>query len=331
MSNWTACKLTLRARRSYDRDVPARLPLAAQRLVIVTGKGGVGKSAVTAALARAAAGAGRRVLAVEVARGGLGPLLGGRPLGSAPVLVAPRLRATALEPEEALGDFVHGILRFRVLARRLLESTSFQVLAAAAPGLPELLVLHRLLGWVEERRLGRRAYDLVLVDAPASGHSLPLLAAPRTLGTLARFGPVAQVLTKIRALLTDRSQTLVCLVTTPEELAVRETIELHRELAGPLGLPVAPPIVNALPPRRFGAGDEAALARLEAADGEHPYLAAARYQLERRRRALRQVTALRRALHTSAVSLPFLFAGPEAPGGMARLAADLAAAAGLAA
>src|SRR5207245_2137535 len=83
--------------------------------------------------------------------------------------------------------------------------------------------------------------------------------------------------------LTDRSQTLVCLVTTPDELAVRETIELHRELAGPLGLPVAPPIVNALPPRRFGAGDEAALARLEAADGEHPYLAAARYQLERRR------------------------------------------------
>ena len=329
MSNWTSSKLTLRASGSYDRDVPARLPLAAQRLVIVTGKGGVGKSAVTAALARAVAGAGRRVLAVEVTRGGLGPLLGAGTLGPAPTVVAPRLQATALEPEEALGDFVQGILRFRMLARRLLESTSFQVLAAAAPGLPELLVLHRLLGWVEERRLGRRVYDLVVVDAPASGHSLPLLAAPRTLGTLTRFGPVAQVLARIQALLTDPSRTLVCLVTTPEELAVRETIELHRELAGPLGLPVAPPIVNALPPRRFGRRDEAALARLEATGGAHAYLVAARYQLERRRRALGQLTALRRALHAPAVSLPFLFAGPEAPGGVARLAADLAAAAGL--
>src|SRR5438046_936256 len=237
------------------------------------------------------------------------------------------LAAASLEPEALLGDFVAGILRFRVLARRLLESTSFQVLAAAAPGLPELLVLHRLLGWVEERRLGRRVYDLVLVDAPASGHSLPLLAAPRTLGSLTRFGPVAQVLARIQALLTDPSRTLVCLVTTPEELAVRETIELHRELAGPLGLPVAPPIVNALPPRRFGPDDEAALARLEGAAAGHPWVLAARHQVEHRRRALAQVATLRRALRTPVIRLPFLFAGPEAAGGVARLASDLAAAA----
>src|SRR2546430_12176499 len=189
MSNGAACKLTVRAPRGYDPPVPARLPLAAQRLVIVTGRGGVGKSAVTAALARAVAGAGRRVLAVEVTRGGLGPLLGMDTLGPAPTVVAPRLQATALEPEEALGDFVYGILRFRMLARRLLESTSFQVLAAAAPGLPELLVLHRLLGWVEERRLGRRVYDLLLVDAPPPGPSLPPLPAPPTPGPPPAFRP----------------------------------------------------------------------------------------------------------------------------------------------
>src|SRR5213595_1508245 len=304
--------------------VPPRLPLLSQRLVVVTGKGGVGKTTVTAALAHAAAASGRRVLAVEVGRGSLGSLLGGLRLGAG-------FAAASLEPEALLSDFVGGVLRFRVLARRLLESTSFQVLAAAAPGLGEFLVLHRLLGWVEARRGRRPVHDLVIVDAPASGHSLPLLAAPHTLGALARLGPVAELLARIQRLIADPRATLVCVVTTPEELAVRETMELHRELAERLGLAVAPPIVNALPRRRFTAGDAAALDRLEAASGSHPYLRAARFQLERRRQADAQLTALRRALGAAPVRLPFLFGAPDAPAGVASLAAELARAAGLAA
>src|SRR6266566_4543413 len=220
--------------------VPPRLPLASQRLVVVTGKGGVGKTTVTAALAHAATAGGRRVLAVEVGRGPLGLLLGGTRLGSAPMRVTAGLAAASLEPEVLLGDFVEGVLRFRILARRLLESTSFQVLAAAAPGLGEFLVLQRLLGWVEARRRGRPVYDLVVVDAPASGHSLPLLAAPHTLGALARLGPVAELLARIQRLIADPGATLVCVVTTPEELAVRAPMELHRELAARLGLAAAP-------------------------------------------------------------------------------------------
>jgi len=301
--------------------VPPRLPLASQRLVVVTGKGGVGKTTVTAALAHAATAGGRRVLAVEVGRGPLGSLLGGTRLGTAPMRVAAGLAAASLEPEVLLGDFVEGVLRFRILARRLLESTSFQVLAAAAPGLGEFLVLQRLLGWVEARRRGRPVYDLVVVDAPASGHSLPLLAAPHTLGALARLGPVAELLARIQRLIADPRATLVCVVTTPEELAVRETMELHRELAERLGLAVAPPIVNALPPRRFTAGDAAALDRLDAA----------RFQLERRRQADAQLTALRRAVGAAPVRLPFLFEAPDAPAGLAVLAAALGRAAGVAA
>jgi anion-transporting ArsA/GET3 family ATPase len=311
--------------------VPARLPLTSQRLVVVTGKGGVGKSAVTAALARAAVAAGRRVLAVEVGRGRLGALLGATRTGFEPRPVAPGLAVASVEPEETLGDFVHGVLRLRVLSRRLLESTSFQVLAAAAPGLPEFLVLHKLQSWLAARRLGRRVHDLLVVDAPASGHSLPLLAAPRTLGALARLGPVAETLRAIGATLADPAKTLVCLVSTPEELAVRETIELHRELARKLALPVGPAIMNAVPPRQFGRADETAIARLAASDDRHPWLAAARFLLERRREAAVQLQALRRALGAAPVRLPFLFAGPEADGGIDKLARELALAARLAA
>ena len=308
--------------------MPPRLPLAAQRLIVITGKGGVGKTTVTAAFAQAAAAARRRVLAVEVGPGRLGALLGAATVSHEPTRVGPRLAVARLEPEAVLGDFVLSALRLRLLARRLLESTTFQVLAAAAPGLPELLVLHRVAGWLEERRLGRPAYDLVLLDAPASGHSLPLLAAPRTLGALARFGPVATLLGKMERLLHDPATTLVCLVTTPEELAVRETLELHQELDVGLGLSVGPPILNAVPRRRFTPTDVAALAALDPND---PHVIAARFHLERRRQAQAQYATLRRTLGVSPVRLPLLFPPPETSVGIDALATDLARAAGLAA
>ena len=309
----------------------AHLPLHSQRLVVVTGKGGVGKTAVAAALARAAARGRRRVLAVEIGTGRLGALLGTGRLELEPRTVGPVLAAASVEPEEALGAFVHRTLPLRMLSRRLLESTSFQVVAAAAPGLPEFLVLQQLNTWLEARRFGRRVYDLIVVDAPASGHSLPLLAAPQTLGALAHLGPVADTLRTIGARLADPATTLVCLVTTPEELAVRETIELHRELARRLGLPVAPAIVNAVPGPHFTRTDEAVIARLEASGERHPHVAAARFLLDRRREAAGQVRALRRALGAAPVRLPFLFAGPEAGDGIDVLARELAQAAWLAA
>jgi anion-transporting ArsA/GET3 family ATPase len=174
-------------------------------------------------------------------------------------------------------------------------------------------------------------YDLIVVDAPASGHSLPLLSAPRTLGALARLGPIADLLRTLAAMLADRATTLVLLVTTPEELAVRETIELYEELACQERLPLGPPIVNAMPGRRFPPADMALIDGVAEVARAHPWLVAARFLVERRREAESQVGTLREALGIAAVRLPFLWTPPDDPRSLTPLAEGLATAAGLSA
>jgi anion-transporting ArsA/GET3 family ATPase len=282
-----------------------------RRLVFVTGKGGVGKTAVTLALAVAAARARRRVLVVEVnPYGRVGEYLGGVTLGPEPTEVADGVSVASIVPTIIMEEFALRILRIRAIARRLLASQTFRIVAAAAPGIEDFLTLVRIAGW-EDARTGlqrrRHRFDLVLVDAPATGHSVPLLATPGTLLKMLPFGPLAGTARELALLLSDAGRTAIAVVTRAEEMAVNETLELSAALMR-LGVPLLAPIVNAVTPLRFtreetrrllaDPPDVPASLRLHAAIG--------RFSAARQRTAEREIRRLGRALAAAPVRLPMV-------------------------
>lgn len=299
-----------------------------RRLVFVTGKGGVGKTAVTLALAVAAARARRRVLVVEVnPYGRIGEYLGGVTLGPEPQDVAPNIAVAGIVPSVIMEEFTLRILRIRALVRRLLESQTFRVVAAAAPGIEDFLTLVRIAGW-EDARTGlqrrRHRYDLVLVDAPATGHSVPLLATPGTLLKMLPFGPLAGTARELALLLSDSDRTSIALVTRAEEMAVNETLELSAALMR-LGVGLLPPIVNAVAPLRF-TREESRRLRAEPPDlppSLRTYAAAGRFGAARQRTAEREIRRLGRALAMRPICLPVVPARSFALPALEQLADEL--------
>ncbi|MBM4266577.1 MAG: ArsA family ATPase [Deltaproteobacteria bacterium] len=284
--------------------------MPAARLAIVTGKGGVGKTTVAAGLARAAARAGRNVLLVEIAiPGRLASVLDVDELPAVPTEVRPNLSAVSLDEGLALEHLVDRLLPMRLLSRRLLSSETFRIVAAAVPGILEVALLAQIHGWLEPASgIRRKGFDLVILDAPASGHSVPLLSSPNTLAGVASFGPLGDVVRKISASLRDPKRTVAFVVALPEEWAVAEAIELFESLRDELGVPVARPLLNAAYPRRFSKTDERLIGEAEAAGTIDPeLLVAAHHFLERREAVHRQVRALRNGTGEKPVELPYLF------------------------
>ena len=268
--------------------------LFARRLVVLTGKGGVGKSVVGASLALAARERGKRVLLVEVAT----PLEASRRLGGPPshgraVEVQPGLHALNLDPQGVMDEYVRHVVPIDLVARRILASPIYRRFFAAAPGLKELMVLGKIMVLEEaRRRLSREPlYDLIVVDAPATGHGLAYLKVPLAASRAIPVGPIGHNARRILQLLRDPARTALVVVAAPEEMAVVEAVELFHAA-------------------------EAEVLRLakSEADGELqpgvPFPAAvraARRQIRRRRLTRFYRDRLARTLDTPLVSLPFLF------------------------
>jgi anion-transporting ArsA/GET3 family ATPase len=279
--------------------------LLGKPLVVVTGKGGVGKSTVAAALGLAAARRGLRTIIAEVARrDDVSRVLGGT--GVHEDELAPGLHHISIDPEEAMQEYLVDQLPSRALADVLLSSRGFNYFAAATPGLRELLTVGKV--WEltrEDRRTpGADPYDLVVLDAPATGHGVAVLSAPRTFADAAVMGRIARQGRIIDAMLSDPAQTGVVAVARPEEMPVNETLQLEAALPEAVGVAVDLVVANGLLPDRF---DPSELRALESAPPSRPVRAA--LMAHARARAQRaQLARLRRRARAPVVTLPFVAA-----------------------
>ncbi|WP_187368946.1 ArsA-related P-loop ATPase [Baekduia soli] len=265
--------------------------------MVVTGKGGTGKTTVAAALARAARERGRTAVLCEIAGS----------TRATDLVEGTGVDTLAIDPQHALEEWLGRQLPRR-LVHVLARSGAFAGFVGAAPGVRELVTITKAWELGEERRWRRDAvpYDTVVLDAPASGHGVGLLRTPRTFADIARIGPIASQARLVDAGLRDPARTALVAVALPAELAVTETLELEARLHDRLGRALDAIVVNGVWPRRMSVGDSD---RVAAADGalaaapRHAVAAAA----GRVRVQQSQLARLRRDATAPVLTLPFLF------------------------
>jgi anion-transporting ArsA/GET3 family ATPase len=282
-------------------------PLLAHKLLVVTGKGGAGKTTIASAIGLLAVSRGLRAIVVEVGeQDRLGELFGlAHTRAGMERTLEENLWSITIDPDRALLEWLQ-LLGGRFSGRILATSTTFQYFAAAAPGARELVSMVKVWELVHGSRRSA-AYDLVVLDAPASGHALGLLQSPATFGAIARVGSVARQCERVRELLADPARSAYVAVAQPAEMAVTETLELAADLRRTVARELATVVVNGVLPRRFSAVELERLTR--AARAGNPADAAARAARavhERARTQRKQLARLRRQ-RLELLTVPFQF------------------------
>jgi len=278
-----------------------------RELHFITGKGGVGKTTVALAMALAAARRGRRVVLCELAGQTRAAKLYGRD-GARPgdeVPLEDGVWTTTIDPVRALEEWAGRQIGSRRLVGLLTHSNAFAAFVNAAPGARELLAITKAWELGRGRRWvkGRRDYDVVIVDGPASGHGVGMLRTPRTFAEIARVGPIASQSRKVVELLEDPGRSALMAVALPSELSVGETLDLEGRVVTALHRPLDAVVVNAVLPRRFSADDVERI-RSDAVPG--PVVAAVRRQHGQGAAQQGQLARLRRHASAHVTTLPFL-------------------------
>jgi anion-transporting ArsA/GET3 family ATPase len=314
-----------------------RSPLQ-RELLVVTGKGGVGKTTVASAIGLLASDRGLRTIVVEVGEQARLPALFDTPMPEAGVEIElqPGLWSLTIDPDRALLEWLQA-LGGRVSGRVLASSNTFQYFAAAAPGAKELISMVKIWEltrgnrWRGRERGRRRGYDLVVLDAPATGHALGMLGSPSTFGRIARVGPIASQAERLRALLEDPARSSYFAVAQATEMAISETLELQERLRERLGRELDAVVVNGVLPQRFSNGELRALAPLRDNSGgpattastvRRSALLAARAVSERARFQRNQLARLRRRSF-AVIAVPFQFTAELDLASVQRIAAHL--------
>ena len=292
---------------------PPEPGLLSRRLLVLTGKGGTGKSTLTAALALAAARRGKRVLVCEVtARERVSELFGKPHSGAEIRELLPNLHSVHVQPQEAMHEYALITLRSEALYKLVFERRLVRYFLKAAPSLAEIVMLGKVF-WHATKDLerGRPRWDLVILDAPATGHGLTLLTVPEVFLRLVDAGPLARDMREMQALLGDPLRTASCIVTLPEEMPANEAIELHRGLASH-GLPQGVVFLNGVFETRFAPDERQLVARggpllaaaAEAADAHEARAALASHYAK----------MLRAEIALPLLEVPYIFDGVGVPG-----------------
>ena len=269
-----------------------------RRLVFVTGKGGVGKTSVAAALALLGAKLGKRTLVCEMdAKGSLAATFDASPLGFEPREMSPNLFAMAMNTEDALREYLRLFVKVPLLGKITPLARTFDFVADAAPGVKEILAVGKLCYEVRERH-----YDLVIVDAEATGHIVAQIGAPLVIRDLVKVGLVHDQTEWMLRILQDPDITGVAVVTTPEEMPVTETLVLLERLPRETGVFPTTLVANRVLPALFNRKETAVVERLDlampalvgaAGKGAEAVVAAARITDARRRIGSRHLDTLR--------------------------------------